>query len=81
LKKQYKDFKKLHQYLLNTFLQTDEDLYNQIPPLPGKYLQGKLFKKLVGDLQEDLDEYLAAIMANSGFFNLLIVKNFLAEGI
>ncbi len=80
LKKQYRDFKTLHLYLQNTFSSSDEQLYKLIPDLPSKYEQGKQ-KKSVGELSKELELFIRAVVTNSGFSNLLIVKNFLADGL
>ena len=56
----------------STFLGVDDDVYKIIPSLP---------RKEEGDLQMALEEYLNLLLENPNFFNLLIVKNFLADGL
>lgn len=72
LHKQYKDFAELQKQLQATFVQSDEELYNQIPQMPPKRSP---------DLPERLVAFMNSIVGNQGLCHLLIVRSFLSEGL
>ena len=77
IRKSYKNFRALHGQLQCTFVNSDEQLYSQIPQMPPKVVGLNSSK----DLLQALEVFMNSILENEGLCHLMLVKNFLTEGI